>query len=122
MLVDLIAAELQSITLDESNHSALAWKTLLWVCSIDSNACLAVEKDVFDSVKLNMRIEQRFGETAFTALIKAEWEKIYSAYNMFPSAKRTSVCSSNVEDVPNEDLINTISERVLQVFLCSLND
>lgn len=119
VLVNLIAAELQSITLDESNHSALAWKTLLWVCSIDSNACLAVEKDVFDSAKLNMRIEQRFGsETLFSALMKAQWKKIYSAYNMFPSAERTSVCSSYVEEVPNEDLINTISERVLQVFSC----
>ena len=122
-LVDFIAAELQLITLDETNHSALAWRTLNWICSIDYDACLAVEEEVFDSAKLNMRIEQRFGsETAVASLMKAQWKKIYSAYKMFHPAKSTSVCKSNINEAPDEGIINTISERVMQVFLCPSND
>merc|ERR1711976_306140 len=43
-----IKEQLIIIALDESNHSALAWKTLQWICRIDTDACDAVQCEVFE--------------------------------------------------------------------------
>jgi hypothetical protein len=40
-----IRDELRAISMDESNHSALAWRTLDWVCRVDSDACLQRSKE-----------------------------------------------------------------------------
>ena len=76
-----IRDELRTIALDESNHSALAWRTLKWVCSVDSDACSAVQKQVFDETKLEMRFQQRSEGKAWLAdAMKREWEKMRREY------------------------------------------
>ncbi|KAL7502026.1 hypothetical protein ACHAXN_000245, partial [Cyclotella atomus] len=52
----LMRDELWKIAAEESTHSALAWRTLNWICSVDSNACNAVHSEVFDRDHLEMRI------------------------------------------------------------------
>jgi len=46
--LSFIRDELVKIAMDESNHSALAWLTLSWVCTVDRGACDSVYNDVFD--------------------------------------------------------------------------
>ena len=55
-----IRNELHVIALDESNHSALAWRTLDWVCTVDSYACSAAKQSVLDIDKLIRAFQHRF--------------------------------------------------------------
>ena len=102
-----IAGELKTIALDESNHSALAWRTLKWICGVDSSVCGIIQKEVFDETKLRMRFHQRAeGNEALAARMKTEWERIYMAFK-----------SSNLGDESNCDsndsLVTSVTEKVL---------
>ena len=55
-----IRNELHVIALDESNHSALARRTLDWVCTVDSYACSAAKQSVLDIDKLIRAFQHRF--------------------------------------------------------------
>jgi hypothetical protein len=78
-----IRDELINIAMDESNHSALAWQTLQWVCSVDSSSCDAVYNDVFNESTLESKFVQRahnaLGEVASPGAIRSEWKKIFNA-------------------------------------------
>lgn len=54
-----IRDELQKISIDESTHAALAWRTLSWVCSVDSNACDAVKSTVLNEKEVHASFERR---------------------------------------------------------------
>jgi hypothetical protein len=54
----LMRDELWKIAAEESTHSALAWRTLNWICDVDPNACNAAHSEVFDRDHLEMRIHQ----------------------------------------------------------------
>lgn len=54
-----IRDELVKIAIDESNHSALAWRTMNWVCTVNHDACESVYTDVFDESKLEIRFRQQ---------------------------------------------------------------
>ena len=110
-----ILDELKTISLDESNHSALAWRTLKWVCDIDSEACNMVKKQVFDSVKLEMRFQQRSdGDSVLAAAIKEQWEFIYHAFQ----ESDKSMCNSQVEGSFDIMHFKTIAETVTRTILC----
>ncbi|KAL3798268.1 hypothetical protein HJC23_000182 [Cyclotella cryptica] len=111
-----ISSELKTIAMDESYHSALAWRTLKWVCSVNLEACSAVQREVFDASKLEMRFQQRSeGNASFASLLKREWERIHDAHKMSPSPVG---CASTVEYSSNEPLISTLTEIVLHASLC----
>ena len=100
-----IADELKTITLDESNHSAFAWRTLKWVCTIDSDACNAVEMEVYDKSKLKMRFQQRAeGDEKLFDLMKAEWEMIYSTFKLG--------VPDNSARVSHDSLVSKVTEKV----------
>lgn len=85
-----IRDELTKIAMDESNHSALAWQTLQWVCSIDSDSCDAVDNDVFNESNLEKRFLQRVRSSLNEDLttpeeIRSEWKKIFHAHHYFLS-------------------------------------
>jgi hypothetical protein len=82
-----IRDEQAKIALDESNHSALAWRTLGWVCTIDSAACDSAYKEVFDEDKLEMRFMQRakssMGEKdSALHFMRSEWKNIFHAHRL----------------------------------------
>lgn len=84
-LLDYIRKELITIAKDESNHSALAWRTLNWVCSVDSKICDAVHKEVFEETSLETRLSRRadttFGDKHFNLQhMRNEWAKIFEAH------------------------------------------
>lgn len=74
----LMRNELRKIAIEESNHSALAWRTLNWVCSINSDACNAVQEEVFHENLLKQRIGHVVVNKHFetTELLQKEWAKI----------------------------------------------
>jgi len=78
-----IRDELANIAMDESNHSALAWQTLQWVCSVDASACDTVFNDVFNESALENRFVHRahnaLGEVSSPGAIRSEWNKIFNA-------------------------------------------
>ncbi len=56
-----IQKELSVIAMDESRHSALAWRTINWICSVDSDACDEVKANVFKEDNLEKALHRRFG-------------------------------------------------------------
>jgi hypothetical protein len=110
-LLHWIGEELKNITLDESNHSALAWRTLKWVCSIDSDACSAVEREVFDTAKMNMRFNQRSeGGSLLATFMKIEWETIYTAF-------KTGSGGLDKEISSDKPFVTEVTERVIHAIV-----
>jgi len=92
-LLSFIRNELVNIAMDESNHSALAWRTLNWACSVDQTVCDAVYEDVFEEKNLERRFNQRadtlHGDTSgLFHLISGEWKKIFQAHQRASSEDR----------------------------------
>ncbi|KAL7429088.1 hypothetical protein ACHAXH_004678 [Discostella pseudostelligera] len=75
-----IRDELQIIASEESSHAALAWRTVQWVCSIDSDACDAVHNDILSEDKLEEAFHRRFssfhGNNNILKEMKESWSKI----------------------------------------------
>jgi hypothetical protein len=75
-----IRDELQIIASEESSHAALAWRTVQWVCSIDSDACDAVHKNILSEDKLEESFHRRFssfhGNNNILKEMKESWSKI----------------------------------------------
>lgn len=102
-LLRYIADELETITLDEINHSALAWRTLKWVCSTDSNACNVAEREVFDDLKLNMRFQQRAeGDEELFDSMKSEWQMIYTTFKLGSRDDKQDIYDTLVSKVAEE--------------------
>lgn len=82
-----IRDELQAISQDESSHSALAWRTIDWVCSADVIACDAVKESVINEGKLIKAFERRFGSgrnvdysPELLERMMKTWKDIYSGH------------------------------------------
>jgi len=127
-LLGSIKNELVTIAIDESNHSALAWRTLSWVCSVDLNVCDEVNMDVFEESNLTMRFNQHadssFGETSRVLhSMKEEWNKILTAHQLGKSGlKGESTCEDedtvNVgEDDAGKALLTTVTENIIRQVL-----
>eukprot|EP00804_Cyclotella_cryptica_P010185 CCRYP_013813-RA/>CCRYP_013813-RA protein AED:0.38 eAED:0.38 QI:0/-1/0/1/-1/1/1/0/702 len=78
----LMRDELQKIAMDESRHSALAWRTLNWLCGVDPDACSAVQNEVFQGKLVKQRIGQIVDNKNHeaTQLLLKEWTKILIFY------------------------------------------
>lgn len=125
--------ELHTIAMEESNHSALAWRTFNWVCRIDSDACHAVQRDVFKKSELAMALHRRFGNSSRGGIEMAalkELEKIYDAQrgihsdvNGDDSIHELSCVNKYVENGVNDDqiygsLFSGLTENILHAILC----
>lgn len=87
-----IRNELRTIAIDESNHSALAWRTLNWVCAVDAMACDAAKQQVLDETKLVMAFQRRFdvefaGKPNLLKRMMVAWTHIYNHQKMSHSNK-----------------------------------
>ena len=56
----LLKEKSRTIALEETRHSALAWRTVQWVCSIDEDACSAVKEQIFTPDILDSAFHRRF--------------------------------------------------------------
>mmetsp|Transcript_29640 Transcript_29640/g.62960 ORF Transcript_29640/g.62960 Transcript_29640/m.62960 type:complete len:867 (-) Transcript_29640:380-2980(-) len=76
-----IRDELRGIAADEGNHSALAWRTLDWVCAVDEDACDAAKRSVMNEDQLEAAFQLRFsrsfgGSPELLEQMRAAWESI----------------------------------------------
>jgi len=113
-----IKEQLVIIAIDESNHSALGWRTIQWICSIDTGACDAVQNEVFEESKLEMRFQYRaegsFGETSNVLdSMREMWMKIYAAHQ---SAQDISSCEEvdTINDTEDYSLLTTVTDNVIR--------
>ena len=98
-----IRDELRIISMDESNHSALAWRTLDWVCRVDAKACDAAKQNVLDENMLVESFHRRFGRNVdYSAqLLKRmslAWRDIYTSRGLLP----IHLGSAHIDDVVEE--------------------
>jgi len=132
-LLTIIRSELVTIAKDESNHSALAWRTLNWVCGVDSHVCDAVHRDVFEESDLEMRFNQRaegsFGKAGIVlGSMRDEWTKIFNAHKLTRAglgdeADMELVCGADIveagEDHNDKTLVASVTENVIRQVVCS---
>jgi len=71
-----IQKELNVIAMDESRHSSLAWRTLNWICNVDSEACDEVKTNILNDNKLEQAFHHRFG-SADNLQIMQLWREHY---------------------------------------------
>lgn len=129
-----IRDELVTIATDESNHSALAWRTLNWVCDVDASACATVHRDVFGGRSLDTRLNQRadtpFGEKErVLRSMEGEWNKIFNAHRLIhssltdePVSEYTCEESDNVKigvDQDDQPLLTLVTDNILRRVSCS---
>ncbi|KAL7460879.1 hypothetical protein ACHAXS_001313 [Conticribra weissflogii] len=80
-----IRDELRIIVEEESKHSSLAWRTLSWVCKIDSQLCEMVWRNVMTKRNLEKAFDTRlglyFGRNSDMAEIIAEqgWSVVHNS-------------------------------------------
>ena len=84
-----IRNDLRTISIDESNHSALAWRTLDWVCMLDANACDAAKQNVLTDYNLLKSFHRRFDRdfkapSELLDRMLAAWKIIYTNQRMLP--------------------------------------
>ncbi|KAL7541858.1 hypothetical protein ACHAXR_011295 [Thalassiosira sp. AJA248-18] len=126
-LLTYIRNELVKIAMDESNHSALAWRTLNWVCSVDLDVCDDVHRDVFEESNLekrfNLRADGSFGEkTLVLHSMREEWKKIFSAHKLAHSGQSICVEADVTKvggDHSGQPLLASVTENVLHQVVCS---
>ncbi len=85
-----IMNEMHTIADEESSHAALAWRTLNWVCGIDSDACDAVHREVFSKASLESRFDHRaLSALSDTAMVRVKledgWMKIHDTHMLVQS-------------------------------------
>ena len=132
-LLTFIKNDLITIAMDESNHAALAWRTLNWICSVDQTACEAVYANVFEETNLKLRFEQHAGRThSDTSLVvhsmREEWIKFFEAHQLMNSdLEDTSslefVCTKNGEEDKGHAsfaLLASMTENILRQVLCTV--
>lgn len=97
-----IRDELSTISMDESNHSALAWRTLDWVCRVDADACGAAKQSVLSENKLIESFQRRFGRNLeyspeLLERMMMTWRKIYTGRGLLAIPIEPALLDAGVE-------------------------
>ena len=114
----LLKEKLRTIALEETRHSALAWKTIQWVCSVDDDsddgACSAVQKHVLNKPDLlDSAFQKRFNRyykenkknedvdsSIMVAVAEQSWKKIYGV--LIPFVTSSSQTGTYCEQVAQQ--------------------
>mmetsp|Transcript_5306 Transcript_5306/g.11510 ORF Transcript_5306/g.11510 Transcript_5306/m.11510 type:complete len:716 (-) Transcript_5306:249-2396(-) len=126
-----IRNELRTIALEEGNHSALAWRTLRWVCSVDSEACDSVRERVFETSALEEAFRRRFGSSFLDDGspqhtrdgMWAGWMKITSWGMADPEQQLVtppSLCSNQEGKTGNKTNASSLVSTVVDNILCAM--
>lgn len=117
-----IRNELHTISMDESNHSALAWRTLDWVCSVDHGACESVKQSVLDESNLIAAFQRRFGSIfkdtpEVLDRMMVAWANIYTNQNIQSTHNATAndvggYAERSGDATPNPSLISLLVENI----------
>lgn len=74
-----LKAKIRTIALEETKHSGLAWRTVRWACSVDKDACQAVQNEVFQNDYFERAFFQRFAHlegNSIALMAKQVWDNI----------------------------------------------
>ena len=117
-----IKDEMHIIAKEESSHAALAWRTLNWVCDIDSDACEAVHREVFDKASLELRFSQRAANalsdmSTVRVKLSEDWMKMYEVHRLVRSNSDISHIKKSI-CVESGDGIGVIPSAVLRGMVC----
>ncbi|KAL7438243.1 hypothetical protein ACHAXM_006107 [Skeletonema potamos] len=117
-----IEDEMRTIAKEESSHAALAWRTLNWVCGIDSDICEAVHRDVFEEASLELRFNQRAANSlsdmsTVRDKLKEDWMKIHEVHCLVRSNSDISLTKVSICD-ESEDGVGAIPLAVLRGMIC----
>jgi len=118
-----IRDELKTIALDEGNHSALAWRTLRWVCSVDAGACEAAKRRVLNESALisafRHRFDRDFLHPELLEQMLSAWTNIYSNLHALNSEDAATACDAagDVEGVSDhiaidQPLLSLLVEKI----------
>jgi hypothetical protein len=113
-----IRNNLRTISMDESNHSALAWRTLDWICMVDADACDATKETVLNEDNLLKAFHRRFGRDfgapELLDRIMAAWKSIYTNQRILPSFNITAgtVHEPAGLDSPSSSVIALLVENI----------
>lgn len=75
----LLKDKIRTIALEETRHSALAWRTVRWACEMEPEACSVVKTTVFNPENLSRGFEKRFGryDLLDRNVAQTAWEQVY---------------------------------------------
>ena len=106
------------IALEEANHSALAWRTIRWVCSTDALACSAVRKEVLEPNKLADAFRRRFPPSSSSRPdIEKEWTTLWET--LVPRV--TKGADQDCTRVPKmKDLTWEVVDKIIQGVSCPI--
>jgi hypothetical protein len=110
---------LTTIALEEASHSALAWRTVQWVCQKDQDACQTVLEQVFDANHLKEAVQKRLQGRPLDA-DKAEkiWEEIHATLIPVIAGTKEAQQSIHVEK-ESESLTDLLPDKIIQGVLGS---
>jgi len=83
-LTELLMKNTETIALDEGRHSSLAWRTIHWVCRVDSDACNTVQRQIFGVSTLTEAVSKRL--PAGNVEIQEAWTRIHETLVPFVTA------------------------------------
>ena len=80
----LMRDELNKIALEEGTHSALAWRTVSWICGVEPTACKTAYDEVFDENLLATRIRQVLPDKSSEVqqLIQEKWTDVMISHKI----------------------------------------
>ena len=81
---DWLEGTVRTIAIEEAAHSALAWRTIQWICRSEEIACKSVRENVLEPVRLKKALELRMqGRPESLETLKAAWSSIYEVLMPF---------------------------------------
>jgi hypothetical protein len=126
-VVGMLMQKTRIIALEEGRHSMLAWRTIHWVCSIDSAACDTVKRDVFETGKMAGVVKQRFGLDPGADEIEKAWSRLYAALVPFvtmeetiPAWTSTLDCTALTDEDNETDLTSQLVKNIIQGVYCGV--
>jgi hypothetical protein len=121
--LSLMRDELRKIAIEESSHSALAWRTIKWVCSVDSYACKTVGDAVFGEKLMRQKIGRvDLDNYEVLEMIQKAWDKIFVVHNSRSAVAYEQPACNNVNEVDAEvngiPFINQLMANIQSGVLC----
>lgn len=122
-----IRDELRTISLEESAHSALAWRTFEWVCGVDSETCLRVKEHVLNEDNLERAFQRRFqaafgdnGGSETLEAMRESWRKIYSQKDHHDAmvCDNYEVIGGDSISANDASLVSDMASKVIHDALC----
>lgn len=123
-----IRDELRTIALEESDHAALAWRTVRWACNVEPDACDAIGGQVLNEDELEGAFRRRFVGASSEGrwpdksleIMMTSWRSIYHSRD---SPDALPVCANDdvVYDAGvdgDESLVSAVAGNVVRG-LCS---